>query len=135
MRAVALVSLITLAALLAAGCGSSSAPTPKESVHVTTAAQVAAMKKRLAEDEELRPIYEQERKECEAVVSEYEWGKQCIEPETENLGRLTVLDEKLANELMHKAGQGCREALRAGAYFDRIEKKTIEGCSQDIGKH
>ncbi len=134
MRAVGLIGLITLAALLGAGCGSSSAPTPTKPEGVTTAAQVAAMKKRLAEGEELRPLYKRESRECKAVVSEYEWLKQCIEPFTEKLARLVVLDEKLANELMQKAGEGCREALRAGPVYDRIAKETIEGCEEDISK-
>ncbi|HKZ15502.1 MAG TPA: hypothetical protein VJL81_16815 [Solirubrobacterales bacterium] len=135
MRAIALVGLVMLAALLASGCGGGSTPpTPTETPHVTTAAQVAAMKKRLEKDEELRPVYKQERRECEAVESEYEYLELCIEPLTERLARLVVLDEKLANELMHKAGEGCREALRAGPVYDRIAKETIEGCEQDIGK-
>ena len=130
----ALVGIFTLAALWVAGCGSSSTPTPTKPEGVTTAAQVAAMKKRLAEGEELRPIYKRESRECKAVIEEYEWLEQCIEPLTEKLARLVVLDEKLANELMHKAGEGCREALRAGPVYDRIAKETIEGCKEDIGK-
>jgi len=131
----ALVALITVVALAATGCGGSSAPpTPKEPERVTTAAEVAAMKKRLAEDEELRPRYKQEASECKAVVSEYEWGRQCLEPLAENLARLTVLDDRLADELMHKAGQGCLEALRAGLISDPIEPKTIAACERDIGK-
>lgn len=133
MRAKVLFGLLTLAALWVAGCGSSSAPTPTTSEGVTTRAQVAAMKKRLAEDAELRPRYKQESRECKAVVEEYEWLEQCIEPLTEQLARLVVLDEKLAEELMHKAGAGCREALRAGPVYDRIAKDTIEGCEADIG--
>lgn len=129
-----MVGLLALAALWVAGCGSSSAPTPTTPEGVTTAAQVTAMKKRLAEDEEMRPVYKQESRECKAVVEEYEWLKQCIEPLTEQLARLVVLDEKLANELMHKAGEGCRKALQAGPVYDRIAKQTIEGCEEDIGK-
>ncbi len=135
MRPLALVGLITLLASLLAGCGdSSSPPVPTETVHVTTAAQVAAMSKRFEEGEHLRPIYKNERKECEAVYSEYEWLKECIEPQTEKLARLTVRDEILAEELMHKAGEGCQEALRDGPVYDRIDKATIAGCKADIGK-
>jgi hypothetical protein len=135
MRPLALVGLIVLLATLPAGCGgSSSPPTPTEPLRVTTAAEVAAMTKRHEEGEKLRPLYKAESQECKATVSEYEWGKLCIEPLTEKLARLTVLDEILANELMHKAGEGCREALRAGPVSDRIEPKTIAGCKQDIGK-
>lgn len=135
MRPIVLVGLIMLM-VVPTGCGGSSAPpTPTEPVHVTTAAQVAAMTKRLEKDKELRPLYKAESEACEATVSEYEIGKLCVEPLTEELARLTVLDETLANELMHKAGQGCREALKSGAYYDRIEPKTIAGCKADIGKH
>lgn len=134
MRPLALVGLITLLALSIAGCGSSSPPAPTEPTRVTTAAQVAAMAKRYEEGERLRPIYANERKECEAIYTEYEWNKQCIEPQTEKLARLVVRDEKLANELMHKAGEGCREALRAGPVYDRIAPKSIGGCKADIGK-
>lgn len=134
MRAIALVGLLTLAAMWVAGCGSSSAPTPTKSEGVTTTAQVAAMEKRLAEDEALRPLYTRESRECKAVFEKYEWLKECIEPLTEHLARLTVLDEKLANELIREAGEGCREALRAGPVYDRIAKETIEGCKEDIGK-
>jgi hypothetical protein len=134
MRPLALVGLITLLALAATGCGSSSPPVPTETVHVTTAAQVAKMEKRLEEGEKLRPIYKNERAECEAIYSEYEWLKECIEPQTEKLARLTVHDELLAEDLMHEAGEGCRKALRAGPVYDRIDEKTIEGCKQDIGK-
>jgi hypothetical protein len=35
---------------------------------------------------------------------------------------------------MHEAGEGCRKALRAGPVYDRIDKKSIEGCKADIGK-
>jgi hypothetical protein len=134
MRPIALVGLLSLAVLAFAGCGSSSAPTPTEPAHITTAAQVAEMTKRLERDEELRPVLKAERAECEAVVSEYEWGPQCIDPEEEKLAHLTVLDETLANELSHKAGKGCREALRAGPYYDAIDAKTVAGCKADIGK-
>ena len=134
MRAVALVALITAVAILIAGCGGSSAPTMKERKRITTAADVAAMEKRLEEGEKKRPVYKQERKECEAVVDEYEWLKQCIEPETEKLARLVVLDEKLANELILRVGEGCYKALRASAVYDHIEAKAIAGCKADIGK-
>jgi hypothetical protein len=134
MRPLGLLALITVLAVGVAGCGSSSTPTPTETVRVTTAAQVAAMAKRLEEGEKRRPIYAAEREECEAVTSEYEWLKLCIEPQTEKLARLVVHDEALANELMHKAGEGCREALRDGPVYDRIDKKSIEGCKEDIGK-
>jgi hypothetical protein len=134
MRLLALVGLITLLVLPMAGCGSSSAPTPTEPTRVTTAADVAAMVKRLEKGERLRPIYANERKECEAIHSEYEWNKECIEPQTEKLARLVVRDETLANELMHTAGEGCREALRAGPVYDRIAPKSIAGCKADIGK-
>ena len=136
MRAVAMVAPILAAvAVLVAGCGgSSSPPTMKEPERVTTAAEVAAMEKRFEEGKKMRPIYKQERKECEAVTSEYEWLEKCIEPETEQLARLVVLDEKLANELLLKVGEGCYKALRASAVFDHIEEKAIEGCKQDIGK-
>lgn len=134
MRPIALVGLAALVALLIAGCGGSSTPTPTETVHVTTAAQVAEMTKRLEQGEKKRPIFKAEREECEAVTSEYEWGPQCINPEEEKLAHQTVLDETLANELSHKAGQGCREALRAGPYYDPIDAKTIAGCKADIGK-
>jgi hypothetical protein len=135
MRPLALMGLITLLAALFAGCGgSSSPPVPTEPVHVTTAAQVAKMEKRLEEGEKLRPVYKSERAECEAIYSEYEWLKECIEPQTEKLARLTVHDELLAEELMHEAGEGCRAALRAGPVYDRIDQQTIEGCKQDIGK-
>ena len=135
MRLLALVGLITLLASLFAGCGgSSSPPVPTEPVHVTTAAQVAKMEKRLEEGEKVRPIYKAERAECEAIYSEYEWLKQCIEPQTEKLARLTVHDEALAEALMHQAGEGCREALRNGPVYDRIDKATIAGCKADIGK-
>jgi hypothetical protein len=133
MRPLALVGLITLLGCLMAGCGGSSPPTPTEPTGVTTAAQVAAMTKRLEEGERLRPIYAAEREECEAIYTEYEWSKQCIEPQTEKLARLVVHDEKLANALMHEAGEGCREALRAGPVYDRIAPKTIAGCKADIG--
>jgi hypothetical protein len=135
MRAVALMALITAVAVLVAGCGgSSSPPTMKEPERVTTASEVAAMEKRFEEGKKMRPIYKQERMECEAVTSEYEWLKNCIEPETEKLARLVVLDEKLANELLLKVGEGCYKALRSSAVFDHIEEKAIEGCKQDIGK-
>jgi len=135
MRSLAPAVLITLLAALLGGCGgSSSPPTPTETPHVTTAAQVAAMTKRFEEGKRLRPIYANERKECEAIYSEYEWSKQCIEPQTEKLARLVVRDETLANALMDKSGEGCREALRAGPVYDRIDQKTIEGCKQDIGR-
>ena len=134
MRPLALLGLITLLALPMAGCGSSSPPTPTESTGVTTPAQVAAMAKRLEEGKRLRPIYANEREECEAIYSEYEWTKHCIEPQTEKLARLVVRDEKLANVLMHKAGEGCREALQAGPVYDRIAPKSIAGCKADIGK-
>jgi hypothetical protein len=135
MRPLALVGLITLLASLLASCGgSSSPPVPTETVHVTTAAQVAKMEKRVEEGEELRPVYKNERAECEAVYSEYEWLKQCIEPQTEQLARLTVQDEALAEALMHQAGEGCRKALRNGPVYDRIDKATIAGCKADIGK-
>ncbi|HTT95594.1 MAG TPA: hypothetical protein VMF55_13045 [Solirubrobacterales bacterium] len=134
MRAAALIGLATLSGLLGVGCGSSSPPTPTKPEGVTTTAQIAAMKKRLAEDEELRPVYKRERVECEATHSEYEYGKACAEPLTEKLAQLTVLDEKLADELMLKAGKGCQEALRAAPYFDRIEKRAIAGCERDVGK-
>jgi hypothetical protein len=134
MRSLALLGLITLLVLPLAGCGASSPPTPTEPTGVTTAAQVAAMAKRFKEGERLRPIYADEREECEAIYTEYEWNKQCIEPQTEKLARLVVHDEQLANELMHKAGEGCREALRAGPVYDRIAPKSIAGCKADIGK-
>lgn len=135
MRAVASTALIMAVAVLIAGCGgSSSPPTMVEPERVTTKAEVTAMEKRFEEGKKLRPIYMRERKECEAVTSEYEWLKQCIEPETEKLARLVVLDEKLANELILKVGEGCYKALRASAVFDHIEAKAIEGCKQDIGK-
>jgi hypothetical protein len=135
MRAPALAALIALMALLVAGCGSSSTPTPTEPERVTTAADVAAMEKRLEEGEKMRPIYKREREECEAVVSEYEWLKECVEPQTEKLARLVVRDEILANELIQKVGEGCYKALRSSAVFDHIEQKAIEGCKRDIGKH
>ena len=135
MRPLVLVGLITLVASLLAGCGSSSSPpTPTEAVHVTTPVQVAKMEKRVEEGAKLRPIYANERAECEAIYSEYEWLKQCIEPQTEKLARLTVQDEALAEDLMHQAGEGCRQALRAGPVYDRIDEKSIEGCKADIGK-
>jgi hypothetical protein len=136
MRAVAPVALITVVAILIAGCGgSSSPPTMKEPERVTTAADVAAMEKRFEEGKKLRPVYQQERKECEAVTEEYERLKQCIEPETEQLARLVVADEKLANELILRVGEGCYKALRASAVFDHIEAKAIAGCKRDIGRH
>jgi hypothetical protein len=135
MRAMASAALILAVAVLIAGCGgSSSAPTMKEPERVTTRAEVEAMEKRLAEGEKMRPIYKQERAECEAVTEEYEWLKQCIEPETEQLARLVVRDEKLANELLLKVGEGCYKALRASAVFDHIEAKAIKGCKEDIGR-
>jgi hypothetical protein len=135
MRAMALVGLVALLGLLIAGCGSSSAPTIlPEPEHVTTGAQVAEMTQRLEKDEELRPVYAHERSECEAVVSEYEWLKECIEPQTEKLARLVVRDEKLINNLTGKVGQGCREAIRNGAVFDRLEQKVIDACKKDVGK-
>lgn len=134
MRAVALIALISAAAaILIAGCGGSSAPTMVEPERVTTKADVAAMEARLEEGEEMRPIYKRERKECEAVTEEYERLKNCIEPETEKLARLVVLDEKLANELILRVGEGCYKALRAAAVYDHIEAKSIAGCKRDIG--
>jgi nitrous oxide reductase accessory protein NosL len=135
MRAVALIALISATvAILVAGCGGSSAPTMTEPERVTTKADVEAMEKRLEEGEKMRPIYKQERKECEAVTEEYEWLKNCIEPQTEKLSRLVVLDEKLANELILRVGEGCYKALRASAVYDHIEAKAIAGCKRDIGK-
>jgi nitrous oxide reductase accessory protein NosL len=135
MRAPALVALIAVMAALVAGCGSSSpAPTPKEPERVTTKADVAAMEERLEEGEKKRPIFKREREECEAVTSEYEWLKVCVEPQTEKLARLVVKDEKLANELLLKVGEGCYKALRAATVFDHIEEKAIAGCKKDIGK-
>jgi hypothetical protein len=134
MRPISLVGLLGLIALLIAGCGSSSPPTPTETTHVTTAAQVAEMTERFEEGEAKRPVFKHERKECEAVTSEYEWGPQCINPEEEKLAHQTVLDETLANELSHNAGPGCRKALRSGPYYDPIEPKTIAACKADIGK-
>jgi hypothetical protein len=129
------MALITTAvAILVAGCGGSSAPTMKEPERVTIKADVEAMEKRLEEGEKLRPVYRQEGKECEAVTEEYERLENCIEPETEKLARLVVLDEKLANELILRVGQGCYKALRASAVYDHIEAKAIAGCKRDIGK-
>jgi hypothetical protein len=134
MRAIALLGLIALAALLASGCGSSTPATPTNVEGVTTKADVAAMKKRLAEAEEMRPVLKRESRECKAAYEKYEWLKQCIEPLEQGLARLTVLDEKLANELIKTAGEGCREALRAGPVYDRIAKETVEACEADIGQ-
>jgi hypothetical protein len=135
MRPMALVGLVTLVALMVAGCGgSSSAPTPKEPHRVTTAAEVAEMTKRFEEDEELRPVYKAEREECESTHSEYEYAKACTEPLAEKLAQLTVADETLARELSSKVGEGCLKALRAGPYFDPIEAKTIAACKADVGK-
>lgn len=134
MRAIALVGLLTLAALLTSGCGSSTPPTPTNPEGVTTKADVAAMKKRLAEGEKMRPVLRRESVQCKAEYEEYEWVKECIEPFEEGLARLTVGDEKLANELIKTAGEGCREALRAGPVYDRITQETVEACEEDIGK-
>jgi hypothetical protein len=134
MRPLAILGLIMLFALLPAGCGRSSPPTPTEPRRVTTAAEVAEMSARLKRDEELRPVYKRERKVCEATHYKDEYSKECIDPLSEQLSRLTVGDEILANELMHKVGEGCREALRTASVFDRIEPQTIAGCRADIGK-
>jgi hypothetical protein len=135
MRVLALIALITTVAALIAGCGSSaSPPTMKEPERITTKADVAAMEERLAEGEKMRPVYKQEREECESVTSEYEIEENCVGPQTEKLSRLVVLDEKLANELLLRVGEGCYNALRTAAVFDRIEAKSIKACREDIGK-
>jgi hypothetical protein len=134
MRPLALVGLITLFALPLAGCGRTSPATPTEPTHVTSAAEVAEMTARFKEDEELRPVYKEEREVCEAAHDKDEYGKECIEPLSEKLAKLSVREEVLANELMHKVGEGCREALRTGSVFGRIEPQTIAGCKRDIGK-
>jgi hypothetical protein len=136
MRPMALVGLVMSMALLIAGCGwgSDSAPTPKEPERVTTTAEVAEMKARFEENQELRPRYKEEREYCEATTSEDEIGKRCVEPLQEKLAKLAVNDEVLANELMLNAGQGCRDALREASVFEPIDEKTIAACKRDIGK-